>query len=292
MKIFKKKKSIQYTFLSVLIPSLAITLLVVAVLIGLYVNQSTQSKLAASQESFMTLLEQILSEDLWHYDPASADELLKLATYDKNILFMELSDEYKNVIGQAGEAVPEQGEVTSRVIYAGVGEHKKQVGEIRFQFSASNYKETVITEIIKAVLLLIISIIVITVVMYLVYRRHIHAPIHHIMTTLHAYGKGDSTALVNWDSNDEFGTLATAFNSMQHTLINNQRILVDSALRYQNLYNKTPALLFSMNTEGVITDASVYFLHKLAYKKSSLIGLSMSEMVCENFPGSGTEIAA
>ena len=291
MKIFKKKKSIQYTFLSVLIPSLAITLLVVAVLIGLYVNQSTQSKLAASQESFMTLLEQILSEDLWHYDPASADELLKLATYDKNILFMELSDEYKNVIGQAGEAVPEQGEVTSRVIYAGVGEHKKQVGEIRFQFSASNYKETVITEIIKAVLLLIISIIVITVVMYLVYRRHIHAPIHHIMTTLHAYGKGDSTALVNWDSNDEFGTLATAFNSMQHTLINNQRILVDSALRYQNLYNKTPALLFSMNTEGVITDASVYFLHKLAYKKSSLIGLSMFEMVCENFPGSGSEIA-
>jgi diguanylate cyclase (GGDEF)-like protein/PAS domain S-box-containing protein len=290
-EVHKKKKSIQYTFLTVLIPSLAITLIVVAAMIGLYVNQTTQSKLAASQASFMTLLEQILSEDLWHYDPASADELLKLATYDKNILFMELSDEFGDVVAKVGETENKQGEIISRVIRAGEGDNKKQVGEIRFQFSSANYKETMIVEIIKAVLLLVISIIVITVVMYLVYRRHIYAPIHHIMTTLLAYGKGDSTALVNWESDDEFGTLATAFNSMQHTLINNQRILVDSALRYQNLYNKTPALLFSMNTEGIITDASVYFLHKLGYKKASLIGLPMSEMVCENFPGSGSEIA-
>jgi hypothetical protein len=164
----RQKKSIQYTFLAVLIPSLAITLIVVAVMIGLYVNQTTQSKLAASQESFMTLLEQTLSEDFWHYDPASADELLKLATYDKNILFMELSDEFGNVIAKVGETANKQGEIISRVLRAGDGDHEKQVGKIRFQFSAANYKETVIIEIIKAILLLVISIIVITVVMYLV----------------------------------------------------------------------------------------------------------------------------
>lgn len=288
--IARKKGSIQYTFMRVLIPALAITLVVVAVLIGLYVNQSTQKKLSKSQESFLTLLAQILPQDMKDYNAASAEKLLKVAAIDKNILFMELSDGAGNVIAKVGDPDRQSGEVLSREIRAANNGQGKPSGVVRYQFAAQNYKETVIVEIIKVMLLLVISLIVISVVMYLVYRRNIHAPIYQIMSTLKAYGKGDSTALVNWNSNDEFGTLANAFNSMQHTLINNQSVLVDSAMRYQDLYNKTPALLFSMNTNGVISDASVYFLQKLGYKKSSLIGLSLSEMVCENFPGSGTEI--
>ena len=44
--IARKKGSIQYTFMRVLIPALAITLVMVAVLIGLYVNQTTQKELS------------------------------------------------------------------------------------------------------------------------------------------------------------------------------------------------------------------------------------------------------
>ena len=45
-------------------PSLIITFLVVALLIGLFVYQTTKNKSAASQESFITLLEQVLSDDI------------------------------------------------------------------------------------------------------------------------------------------------------------------------------------------------------------------------------------
>lgn len=287
----RKKRSIQYTFMSVLMPSLMITFIIVSLLIGLFVYQTTKNKSAASQESFITLLQQVLSEDIKRYNPESAAEFLKLAIHENNILFMELIDESGRVLAKVGQPDVLQGEVSSRAINSDSDGGQKKVGEIRYQFSSTSLKETVYVELIKVVLLLIITLIVITIVTYLVYRRHIHAPIHHIMKALLAYGKGDNEAQVDWETNDEFGTLATAINSMQHTLINNQRILVDSALRYQDLYNKTPALLFSMNESGIITDASVYFLNKLRYKKSSLIGLSMSDMVCENFPGAGTEIA-
>ena len=272
-------------------PSLIITFLVVALLIGLFVYQTTKNKSAASQESFITLLEQVLSNGIKHYNPNSAAEFLKLAIHENDILFMEFIDESGNTLAKVGQPDIQQGDVSTRAIKSAKDDGQQLIGEIRYQFSSTSLKETVLVEVIKAVLLLIIALIVIVIVTYLVYRRHIYAAIRHIMKALLAYGKGDNQAQVDWETNDEFGTLATAINAMQHTLINNQRILVDSALRYQDLYNKTPALLFSMNDKGIITDANVYFLNKLRYKKSLLIGLSMSEMVCENFPGAGTEIA-
>ena len=278
--------------MSVLIPSLTLTLIIVGVLIGLFAYQETINKLAKSQQSFITLLEQALSEDSQIIDAAGITNFLKLANYEKNILFLELTDESGNVVAKVGQPDAQQGEILSRIISTGDGDNNQsEVTAVRYQFSSTNYQDIVFVEIIKVVILLIIALAVITIVTYLVYRHHIHAPIRKIMKALLAYGKGDNKAQVDWQTNDEFGTLATAINSMQHTLIINQRILVDSALRYQDLYNKTPALLFSMNADGIITDASVYFLNKLRYKKSSLIGLSMSDMVCENFPGTGTEIA-
>ena len=278
--------------MSVLIPSLTLTLIIVGVLIGLFAYQETINKLAKSQQSFITLLEQALSEDSQIIDADGITDFLKLANYEKNILFLELTDESGNVVAKVGQPDAQQGEILSRIISTGDGDNNQsEVTAMRYQFSSTNYQDIVFVEIIKVVILLIIALAVITIVTYLVYRHHIHAPIRKIMKALLAYGKGDNKAQVDWQTNDEFGTLATAINSMQHTLIINQRILVDSALRYQDLYNKTPALLFSMNADGIITDASVYFLNKLRYKKSLLIGLSLSDMVCENFPGTGTEIA-
>jgi diguanylate cyclase (GGDEF)-like protein len=277
--------------MSILIPALTITLIIVGTLIGLFSYQKTQHTVATSQASFISTLEQALSKDLKNLDPARAAEFLKVVTHGKNIQFMELIDDADNVVANIGQPDVRQGDIMSTVINSGAAGEQTKTGAIRYQFSSANYKGTLFVEVTKVLLLLIITLIVITIVTYLVYRRHIYAAIHHMMKALLAYGKGDNSAQVDWKTNDEFGTLATAINSMQHTLITNQRILVDSALRYQDLYNKTPALLFSMNAKGIITDANVYFLNKLRYKKSSLIGLSMSEMVCENFPGAGTEIA-
>ncbi len=275
----------------VLIPSLAITLLVVTILIVLYEKPSAQSKLLASQDAHLSLLEQVLPDDIKNFNSASARKLLTAAASNKDFQFIELSDDTGNVIASAGEIDNTQSAPLSKLVKRSAnGGEKKIVGKLRYQYAPANYRKIVIVEIGKVIFLLVISLIVITIVMLRVYRRHIHAPIHRIMDALMDNAKGENTVLIDWKSNDEFGTLASAFNAMQRSLNKNQRFLVESALRYQDLYNKTPALLFSMNTNGVIIDASVYFLQKLGYRKVSLIGLTLSEMVCENFPGNGGEI--
>jgi len=286
-----KKQTIQYTFMRVLIPSLAVALIMVAVLIVLYEKYSAENKLAASQNSFLSLLDQVLPDDIGNFDSASAEKLLKAAAVKNNILFLELSDGSGKVIAAVGQIDRKQAAPASKKIKKSAGRNEgKKAGVVRYQFAPANFQKTAIVEILKAIFLLVIFLIIITIVMFRVYRRHIDAPIRRIMDALTENAKGENTVLLEEKSNDEFGTLAAAFNAMQRSLNNNQQFLVESALRYQDLYNKTPALLFSMDTNGVITDASVYFLQKLGYRKASLIGLTLSEMVCENFPGSGNEV--
>lgn len=286
-----KKQTIQYTFMRVLIPSLAVALIMVAILIVLYEKYSAENKLAASQNSFLSLLDQVLADDIGNFDSTSAEKFLKAAAVNNNILFFELSDGSGKVIATVGQIDSKQDAPVSRRIKKSAESDKdKTAGIVRYQFAPVNLQKTVIVEILKAVFLLVIFLIVITIVMFRVYRRHIDAPIRRIMDALTENAKGENTVLIEEKSNDEFGTLAAAFNAMQRSLNKNQQFLVESALRYQDLYNKTPALFFSMDTNGVITDASVYFLQKLGYRKADLIGLTLSEMVCENFPGSGSEV--
>ena len=292
MNLFSnKKRTVQYTFMLVLIPSLVVTIAVAGVLMVLYEKHSAENRLLASQDSFLSLLGQALPDDIGNFDPDSAEKLLKAAATNKNILFLELSDDTGKVIATVGQIDRKQAAPLSRKIKKTVGNSGEKItGAVRYLLAPVKYQKTVLVEIIKVIILLVISLIVITLVMVRVYRQHIHAPIHRIMDALVENAKGENTVLIEWKSNDEFGSLAAAFNAMQRSLNKNQRFLVESALRYQDLYNKTPALLFSMDTNGVITDASVYFLQKLGYRKVSLIGLTLSEMVCENFPGKGSEI--
>ncbi len=275
----------------VLIPSLAVTLIVVALLVVLYEKHSAQNKLLISQKSFLSLLDQILPDDIGNFDSTSAEKILKAIALNKNIQFIELSDGSGKTIATVGKIDSMQAAPESKIIKKSTGSgEEKTAGLVRYQFAPVNYQKTVVVEMIKTVFLLVILLIVITIVMLRVYRRDIHAPIRRIMDALIENAKGENTVLIDWKSDDEFGTLAAAFNAMQRSLNKNQRFLVESALRYQDLYNKTPALLFSMDTNGVITDASVYFLQKLGYRKASLIGLTLSEMVCDNFPGKGNEV--
>ncbi|MEA1890747.1 MAG: EAL domain-containing protein [Pseudomonadota bacterium] len=286
-----KKQTILSAFLRVLIPSLILTLILAAILIVLYEKHSALNRQDASQKQFLHLLDKVIPDDIGDFDSVKAEKLLALLAVNNNVPFIELSDSSGNVIAAVGKVDSIQAMPVTRIIKKPVAKGEKRTAAVvRYQLVPENFLNTAIIEMIKLLFLLTVLLIAFTAVLFRVYRQHIHAPIHKIMDALVENAKGENTILIEWKRNDEFGTLAAAFNAMQRSLNKNQKFLVESALRYQDLYNKTPALLFSMNTKGVVTDASVYFLQKLGYRKASLIGLTLSEMVCDNFPGKGNEV--
>ena len=110
-------------------PSLTITLILVGILIGFFAYQTTHYKSAISQSSFISLLEQVLSNDLKSLDSVLATEILKVAAYGNNVQFMELSDESGNMLARIGQPADEQGEVISRVIKSGEKDGGKNIAQ-------------------------------------------------------------------------------------------------------------------------------------------------------------------
>lgn len=54
------------------------------------------------------------------------------------------------------------------------------------------------------------------------------------------------------------------------------KALQESELRYQHLYEETPAMLHSLDGEGCIVSVSYYWLEKLGYKQQEVIGKPIS----------------
>ena len=54
------------------------------------------------------------------------------------------------------------------------------------------------------------------------------------------------------------------------------KALQESELRYQHLYEETPAMLYSIDCEGLITIVSHYWLEKLGYERHEVIGQPIS----------------
>jgi PAS domain-containing protein len=71
---------------------------------------------------------------------------------------------------------------------------------------------------------------------------------------------------VDWRSNDEMGRLARSFNEMQTKLESEEKELKLAHRRAIDIYNLTPAMLFSLDEDDRITAVSDYWLVATGYR--------------------------
>ena len=72
---------------------------------------------------------------------------------------------------------------------------------------------------------------------------------------------------------------------------NAREALKESELRHKALYEQTPAIMHSIDTEGHLIDVSDRWLETLGYDRDSVIGRPITEFLREKAPGSVTESA-
>ena len=61
-----------------------------------------------------------------------------------------------------------------------------------------------------------------------------------------------------------------------------QRALVDSESRYRSLYNHTPAMLHSIDSEGCLVSVSDFWLQALGYRRDAVIGRQLTDFLTES----------
>ncbi len=96
-------------------------------------------------------------------------------------------------------------------------------------------------------------------------RLMVMKPLLKLTAAIEATRQLGSRHNVDWQSNDEIGRLARSFNAMQIKLEQEEDELRLAHRRATDIYNTTPAMLFSLDEEDRITGVSDYWLarHRL-----------------------------
>ncbi|MEZ5477356.1 MAG: EAL domain-containing protein [Thiolinea sp.] len=127
--------------------------------------------------------------------------------------------------------------------------------------------------------------------MYLIWRRMVSEPLEHLCQAMdQSYGGAEQ--LVELNRNDEFGLIADAYNNMLRRLARHRIEVEKRDALFRNLYNQTPALLFSLDTEGRILRVSEYLCRHLGYQQTELLGQKVQDSLLTGPENPGTNLTS
>jgi diguanylate cyclase (GGDEF)-like protein/PAS domain S-box-containing protein len=111
-------------------------------------------------------------------------------------------------------------------------------------------------------------------------RMMVIKPLMRLTAAIEATRRLGSRHHVDWRSNDEMGRLAKSYNEMQALLEREERELKRAHEQSVEIYNLTPAMLFSLNTSDRIAAVSDYWLLATGYEREEVVGRAFSELLC------------
>lgn len=133
---------------------------------------------------------------------------------------------------------------------------------------------------------LIIAAVLISVVIATVFglfsARSIAKPLFELRAAANKLAGGKLDVKIDINSDDEFGELGKAYNEMSTSLKGVINLLSHTEQRYRSLYEDSPDLYRTINTEGVILDCNESYVNSLGYTKDEVIGSSIFDHVADS----------
>lgn len=114
-------------------------------------------------------------------------------------------------------------------------------------------------------------------------RLLVMRPLLKLTAAIEATRRLGSRHHVDWYSDDEMGMLASNFNEMQEHLSREEDRLKQAHARVSRIYNRTPAMLYSVDSKDRIIAASDYFLLYTGYDRDQIIGRNFTDLVEPEF---------
>ncbi len=278
-------RSIESRFLAIV----AITVFILVVpLFALFLALSSDRAAKELQDHVEILLatnSQALAKPMWDFDREGVEQIAATIISANSVSKVQVRDLSGgiNISMPPLPAWPKSGvESKSReIFYEGV-EGRKPVGTITIYYgrfdAISSLRDA------EAILIGIFVVAVLGVVLAAIFgnRLMIIQPLMKLTAAIEATRQLGSRHHVDWQSNDEIGRLAKSFNAMQSQLEQEERELKIAHRRATDIYNLTPAMLFSLDEQDRITGVSDYWLLATGYQRSEVLGKRFADLVHED----------
>lgn len=121
------------------------------------------------------------------------------------------------------------------------------------------------------------SILMVLLIIFL--ARKMTAPLRLLVEGAQKIGRGDLESRVPVSSNDEFGELSAAFNTMSTQLQKSHGALIQSEQLFRSLIENDSGIIFLLDKEGVVRYLSPSLYRVLGYRLEELSGKTLETLV-------------
>ncbi|MCO5730411.1 EAL domain-containing protein [Rhizobium sp. SSA_523] len=274
-------RSVESRFIAIISAAL---LIVVAPLFTLFLALS--SKQAAESlhdhvDILVTANAQALAKPLWELDVDSVRQITGTLLNEKGIQVVQVTDSLGklDVIESRVRDASASLEPLSRPVIYRSNDGQRTVGTlvVRYEtvglFSALTSMETAFISIFVIAILTVVGAAI------LGNRTMVIRPLMRLTAAIEATRRLGSRHHVDWRSTDEMGRLAQSFNEMQIQLEREERELKRAHQQTTEIYNLTPAMLFSLDDDDLIWAVSDYWLLATGYARTDVLRRPFADLV-------------
>ncbi|WP_069061311.1 EAL domain-containing protein [Sinorhizobium sp. RAC02] len=276
--------SVESRFIAIVIGAL---LVFVAPLFVLFLILSSDRVARERLQNTEVLLEanvQALGKPLWDFDKDSIDQIVTALQAEADISFVRVRDS-SDVIDIRKPAVsPDPDDARSVVktdILYRASDGIKKVGTAEIWLRKQGLFARFTKDEMTIFAIFFFAVATLFTAAIIGNRITIIRPLMRLTAAIEATRRLGSRHHVDWTSNDEMGALAHNFNEMQSKLEREEKELKLAHARATDIYNLTPAMLFSIDGDNRITAVSDYWLTATGYRREAVIGQEFTDFVVE-----------
>ncbi|WP_320198495.1 EAL domain-containing protein [Agrobacterium sp. rho-13.3] len=259
-------------------------LALVAPLFTILLMLSHHESIATQKDRLEILLvanSQALGRPLWDLDDDSINQITGTLVADPAIYMVKVRDTFGqlDVTQTTGSDVSDDtSSITRDIIYKNLdGETKVGTITVFFQnlglFTSLSRIELAFISIFTLAILTIFGAAIIG------NRLMIMKPLLRLTAAIEATRRLGSRHHVDWRSSDEMGRLAKSFNEMQIQLEREEQEIKKAHQRTTEIYNRTPAMLFSLDPADRVAAVSDYWVEATGYQRNQVLGHSFADLI-------------
>ncbi|TWF54559.1 putative bifunctional diguanylate cyclase/phosphodiesterase [Neorhizobium alkalisoli] len=274
--------SVESRFIAIISGAL---LVVVAPLFTLFLALSSQQAARNQSEHIDVMLttnSQALARPLWDLDSESIHQIVAMLIADPMIHVVHVTDNTGKIdiseIDVDRSEIASLTEISRQITYKSAN-GTREVGTITVAIPTLGWFSTLHEMELAFISIFIIAILTVFGAAILGNRVMVIKPLLRLTAAIEATRRLGSRHHVDWRSTDEMGRLAKSFNEMQALLEREERELKRAHQQTTEIYNLTPAMLFSLNPADEIAAVSDYWLLATGYQRADVVGRPFSHLV-------------
>ncbi|PZP50626.1 MAG: diguanylate cyclase [Agrobacterium fabrum] len=259
-------------------------LTVVAPLFTLLLTLSYHEAIRSQRNHIEILLStntQALARPLWDLDDDTINQITGTLISDPMIRMVEVRDTsgQLDIVQTAGSDIIQDAASTSREVTYKTTKGSVTVGRLTVYYDDVSLLTSLSQTELAFITIFILAVLTIVLAAIAGNRFMVIRPLMRLAAAIEATRRLGSRHHVDWRSKDEIGRLAKSFNEMQTQLEKEELEIKNAHERKTEIYNRTPAMLFSLDRHDRIAAVSDYWVEATGYDRARILGLNFADLI-------------